>query len=74
MSVQFKYELTDAQANMADNLASDDKEPGKVYISSLIEYLVEMRKDADEILLENEITKEYIDLSNDPIAKLFNLP
>ena len=53
--------ITGMMQNMADNLASNDKEPGKVYISSLIEYLVEMRKDADEILLENNITKEYID-------------
>ena len=53
--------VTGMMQNMADNLASDEKTPGKVYISSLIEYLVEMRRDADDILLENKLTKEYID-------------
>ncbi len=47
--------------NMADNLSSGDKDPGKVYISSLIEYLVEMRLDAADIVLENKITRDYID-------------
>ncbi len=53
--------VTGMMQNMADNLSSGDKDPGKVYVSSLIEYLVEMRRDADDILLENKITKEYID-------------
>ncbi len=58
------YDLTAINGmmqNMADNLSSGDKEPGKVYVSSLIEYLVEMRRDTEDILLENNITKEYID-------------
>ena len=53
--------VTGMMQNMADNLSSDGKDPGKVYVASLIEYLVEMRRDADDILLENKITKEYID-------------
>jgi len=53
--------ITGMMQNMADNLAPGDKEPGKVYVSSLIEYLVEMRKDTEDIMLENDITKEYID-------------
>ncbi len=37
------------------------KEDGRVYVSSLVEYLAEMGKDVDTLLVENTITQEYID-------------
>ncbi len=52
--------ITGMMENMANNLTNGEKEPGNVYVSSLIEYLVEMRKDSEDILLENDITREYI--------------
>ena len=52
--------VTGMMQNMQENLTNDDKDPGKVYIASLIEYLIEMRKDADDVILENKITEEYI--------------
>ena len=53
--------ITGMMENMENNLNPGEKVPGKVYISSLIEYLVEMRADAENILLENKLTREYID-------------
>ena len=38
-----------------------DKKPGNVYISSLIEYLATMESIEEEVTMENEITKEYVD-------------
>ena len=52
--------VTGMMQNMQENLTNDNKDPGKVYIASLIEYLIEMRKDADDVILENKITEEYI--------------
>ena len=37
------------------------KNPNRVYIASLIAYLAEMDKAVNSIMVENEITKEYID-------------
>ncbi len=37
------------------------KNPNSVYISSLVEYLIETSDTFDSMLVENEITKEYID-------------
>lgn len=44
-----------------DANSKEEKEPGKVYISSLIEHLIKMNKNAEDIVMENDITKEYID-------------
>ena len=38
-----------------------DKLPGRVYVSSLVEYLAKMNKDIQSIVMENDLTKEYID-------------
>ena len=38
-----------------------DKKPGNVYISSLIEYLATMESIEEQVAMENEITKEYVD-------------
>ncbi|MBQ9070718.1 MAG: ABC transporter ATP-binding protein/permease [Clostridia bacterium] len=37
------------------------KKPNRVYISSLVEYLAEMDKGLEDIMVKNNITKEYID-------------
>ena len=37
------------------------KEDGRVYVSSLVEYLATMGKNVETLLVENTITKEYID-------------
>ena len=37
------------------------KQPNRVYISSLIAYLAKMDKTVNTIMVENELTKEYID-------------
>jgi len=37
------------------------KEDGRVYVSSLVEYLAEMGKNVDTLLIENTITEEYIE-------------
>lgn len=52
--------ITGMMDNMQKKLEENEKAPGKVYISGIIEYLIEMKKDSEEILLENEITEEYI--------------
>ena len=38
-----------------------DKKPGNVYISSLIEYLATMESIEEQVTMENEITKDYVD-------------
>ena len=38
-----------------------DKKPGNVYISSLVEYLATMESIEEQVAMENEITKEYVD-------------
>ncbi len=38
-----------------------EKLDGKVYVSSLVEYLAKMGKDISSIMVENTITQEYID-------------
>ena len=37
------------------------KEDGRVYVSSLVEYLATMGKNVETLLVENTLTKEYID-------------
>lgn len=37
------------------------KEDGRVYVSSLVEYLATMGKNVDTLLVENTLTKEYIE-------------
>jgi len=37
------------------------KKPNRVYINSLVEYLAKMNKDVDSMIVENELTKDYID-------------
>ena len=43
----------------ADN--NDPKKPGNVYISSLVEYLIETSDTFDKMLVENELTEQYIE-------------
>ena len=45
----------------ADQKVEIIKNPNSVYISSLVEYLIETSDTFDSMLVENEITKEYID-------------
>ena len=45
----------------AEDLEEIIKEDGRVYVSSLVEYLAEMGKNVETLLIENTITKEYID-------------
>ena len=45
----------------AEQLEEIIKEDGRVYVSSLVEYLAEMGKNVETLLIENTITKEYID-------------
>ncbi len=45
----------------AEELEEIIKEDGRVYVSSLVEYLAEMGKNVETLLIENTITKEYID-------------
>ncbi len=37
------------------------KEEGKVYVSSLVEYLAKMGKDVSDLLIENTITEDYVE-------------
>ncbi|MBO5907993.1 MAG: ABC transporter ATP-binding protein/permease [Clostridia bacterium] len=37
------------------------KEPGRVYIDSLIEYIAKTNKNVDSMVIKNEITKDYVD-------------
>ena len=45
----------------AEELEEIIKEDGRVYVSSLVEYLAEMGKNVETLLIENTITKEYIE-------------
>ena len=45
----------------ADKLEEIIKEDGRIYVSSLVEYLATMGKNVETILVENDITKEYMD-------------
>ena len=40
---------------------NDPKKPGNVYISSLVEYLIETSDTFDKMLVENELTEQYIE-------------
>ena len=45
----------------AEQLEEIIKEDGKIYVSSLVEYLATMGKNVETLIVENTITKEYID-------------
>ncbi len=45
----------------AEQIEQIIKEDGKVYVSSLVEYLAKMGKDIETIVVENTLTKEYMD-------------
>lgn len=49
-------------SNMIDNTQKEDiiKNPNRVYINSLIEYLIQTRTDAENIIVENELTEQYL--------------
>ena len=40
---------------------NDSKKPGNVYISSLVEYLIETSNTFDKMLVENDLTEQYIE-------------
>ena len=44
-----------------DQIEEIIKEDGRVYVSSLVEYLAAMGKSIEDIVVENDITKEYMD-------------
>ena len=62
MITETTYDL-EALSGMMTSAQKEEiiKEHGKVYISSIIEYLAKMEKDVDSIVIQNDITKEYID-------------
>ena len=56
------YDL-DALSGMIDKAQKEEiiKHPNRVYINSLIEYIAEMEGTRDSMLVENDLTKEYIE-------------
>ena len=51
---------------MSDMMDHDDKadivkQPNRVYINSMVEYLARMNKNINSLIVENELTKDYID-------------
>ena len=59
---QTAYDLN-ALTGMMENSDKKDiiKNPNRVYINSLVEYLASMNESVNNVLLENTITQEYID-------------
>ena len=56
------YDLDALTGIMESDMKEDIvKQPNRVYINSLVEYLAKMNKDINSIMVENELTKEYID-------------
>ena len=57
------YNISMLSDMMKQTAETEDKEkiPGKVYISSLIEYIAKMDNTRESIAVENVITKEYIE-------------
>ncbi len=57
------YDLSALTGMMDENTKEEiiEKLPGRVYISSLVEYLAKMNKDIRSIVMENDLTREYID-------------
>ena len=56
------YDLDALMGIMESDIKEDIvKQPNRVYINSLVEYLAKMNKDIDTLMVENELTKEYID-------------
>ena len=54
--------ITGMMQDMSTKAGTDrEKEPGRIYMASLIEYLTKMNKKTQDIVMENDITKEYID-------------
>lgn len=59
---QTTYDLNALTGMMdAGNKADIIKQPNKVYISSVIEYLITTSRDFESLVIENDITEEYID-------------
>ena len=56
----------------ADEIEEIIKEEGRVYISSLVEYLAKMGKDIDTLVVENTLTKEYIDYVTSMPVEYYN--
>lgn len=56
----------------ADEIEEIIKEEGRVYVSSLVEYLAKMGKDIDTLVVENTLTKEYIDYVTSMPAEYYN--
>ncbi len=48
------------------------KEDGRVYVSSLVEYLATMGKNVDTLLVENTLTREYIDYVKNMPKEYYN--
>ncbi len=56
----------------ADNKTEINKKPNSVYISSMVEYLIETSDTFDSIMVENEITPQYISFVNDMPEEYYN--
>ena len=67
------YDL-DALTGMmsAEEVKEIIKEDGKIYVSSLVEYLAEMGKNISDIVIENTLTAEYIDYVKSMPTEYYN--
>ncbi len=63
MITETAYDLDALMGMMSsgEQVEAIEKLEGRVYISSLVEYLAKMGKDISNILVENTITQEYVD-------------
>ncbi len=57
----YDLEALTGMMDMSEKAELLEKLDGKVYISSVVEYLAEKGDQAEEALMKNEITREYID-------------
>ena len=59
---EMTYDLN-ALSDMMDDSQKQEiiKQPNRVYINSLIEYLAKMNKDMESMIIENDLTEEYIE-------------
>ena len=51
---------------ISDMMSAEDKvqiikKPNRVYVNSLVEYLAKMNKNVNSMIIENELTRDYID-------------
>jgi len=67
------YDL-DALTGMIDNSMAEEivKNPNSVYINSLIEFIAERDKDFTDMMVENTITKEYIEYVRNMPKEYYN--